>query len=157
MLINGHLTSSRFKRRVVNMPWSSWCMNCSPDMTWSAASGYERLETRHTHQNWDIKHTVYLGYWLIHPCCHGIKLNLSFTYSYVLTNHICICLLFYAVTMSKVFKLQKEKNHCKIIPVAYCLLALFHCMVRYGSARLGTVRYGSVRVGLHFHRSLVPL
>ncbi len=27
------------------------------------------------------------------------------------------------------------------------LLALFHCMVRYGSARLGTVRYGSVRVG----------
>ncbi len=24
------------------------------------------------------------------------------------------------------------------------LLALFHCMVRYGSARLGTVRYGSV-------------
>ncbi len=38
-----------------------------------------------------------------------------------------------------------------------CLMALFHCMVRYGSARLGTVRYGSVRVGLHFHRSLVPL
>ncbi len=37
------------------------------------------------------------------------------------------------------------------------LMALFHCMVRYGSARLGTVRYGSVRVGLHFHRSLVPL
>ncbi len=36
-------------------------------------------------------------------------------------------------------------------------MALFHCMVRYGSARLGTVRYGSVRVGLHFHRSLVPL
>ncbi len=27
------------------------------------------------------------------------------------------------------------------------LMALFHCMVRYGSARLGTVRYGSVRVG----------
>ncbi len=27
------------------------------------------------------------------------------------------------------------------------LLALFHCMVRYGSARLGTVRYGSLRVG----------
>ncbi len=26
-------------------------------------------------------------------------------------------------------------------------MALFHCMVRYGSARLGTVRYGSVRVG----------
>ncbi len=24
------------------------------------------------------------------------------------------------------------------------LMALFHCMVRYGSARLGTVRYGSV-------------
>ncbi len=37
------------------------------------------------------------------------------------------------------------------------LMALFHCMVRYGSARLGTVRYGSVRVGLHFHCSLVPL
>ncbi len=37
------------------------------------------------------------------------------------------------------------------------LMALFHCMVRYGSARLGTVRYGSVRVGLRFHRSLVPL
>ncbi len=37
------------------------------------------------------------------------------------------------------------------------LMALLHCMVRYGSARLGTVRYGSVRVGLHFHRSLVPL
>ncbi len=37
------------------------------------------------------------------------------------------------------------------------IMALFHCMVRYGSARLGTVRYGSVRVGLHFHRSLVPL
>ncbi len=37
------------------------------------------------------------------------------------------------------------------------ILALFHCMVRYGSARLGTVRYGSVQVGLHFHRSLVPL
>ncbi len=36
-------------------------------------------------------------------------------------------------------------------------MALFHCMVRYGSAQLGTVRYGSVRVGLHFHRSLVPL
>ncbi len=36
-------------------------------------------------------------------------------------------------------------------------MALFHCMVRYGSARLVTVRYGSVRVGLHFHRSLVPL
>ncbi len=30
------------------------------------------------------------------------------------------------------------------------LLALFHCMVRYGSARLGTVRYGSVRAGLRF-------
>ncbi len=27
------------------------------------------------------------------------------------------------------------------------LMALFHCMVRYSSARLGTVRYGSVRVG----------
>ncbi len=27
------------------------------------------------------------------------------------------------------------------------LMALFHCMVWYGSARLGTVRYGSVRVG----------
>ncbi len=27
------------------------------------------------------------------------------------------------------------------------LMALFHCMVRYGSARLGTVRYGSLRVG----------
>ncbi len=40
---------------------------------------------------------------------------------------------------------------------ARSLMALFHCMVRYGSARLGTVRYGSVRVGLHFHRSLVPL
>ncbi len=37
----------------------------------------------------------------------------------------------------------------------YLQLALFHCMVRYGSARLGTVRYGSVRVGLHFHCSLV--
>ncbi len=37
------------------------------------------------------------------------------------------------------------------------LMVLFHCMVRYGSARLGTVRYGSVRVGLRFHCSLVPL
>ncbi len=36
-------------------------------------------------------------------------------------------------------------------------MALFHCMVRYGSARLGTERYGSVRVGLHFHAVLVPL
>ncbi len=36
-------------------------------------------------------------------------------------------------------------------------MALFHCMVRYGSARLGTVRYGSVRVGLRFHCSLGPL
>ncbi len=49
-----------------------------------------------------------------------------------------------------------------IIPVpkkspVSCLMALFHCMVWYGTARLGTVRYGSVRVGLHFHRSLVPL
>ncbi len=33
----------------------------------------------------------------------------------------------------------------------------FHCMVRYSSARLGTVRYGSVRVGLRFHCSLVLL
>ncbi len=37
------------------------------------------------------------------------------------------------------------------------LMALFHCMVRYGSARLSTERYGSVRVGLRFHCSLVPL
>ncbi len=28
---------------------------------------------------------------------------------------------------------------------------------RYSTAWYGTVRYGSVRVGLHFHRSLVPL
>ncbi len=27
----------------------------------------------------------------------------------------------------------------------------------HGTVRFGTVRYGSVRVGLHFHRSLVPL
>ncbi len=26
------------------------------------------------------------------------------------------------------------------------LMALFHCMVWYGSARLGTVRYGTVRL-----------
>ncbi len=39
----------------------------------------------------------------------------------------------------------------------HLFMAVFHCMVQYGSARLGTVRYGSVRVGLHFHRSLVPL
>ncbi len=37
------------------------------------------------------------------------------------------------------------------------LMALFHCMVRYGTVRHGSVRYGSVRVGLHFHHSLVPL
>ncbi len=37
------------------------------------------------------------------------------------------------------------------------LMALFHCMVRYGSARLVTVRYSSVLVGLLFHCSLVPL
>ncbi len=27
------------------------------------------------------------------------------------------------------------------------LMALFHCMVRYGSARLGTVRYGTAQFG----------
>ncbi len=32
-----------------------------------------------------------------------------------------------------------------------------HGTARFGTARYGTVRYGSVRVGLHFHRSLVPL
>ncbi len=37
------------------------------------------------------------------------------------------------------------------------LMALFHCMVRYGLARLVTVRHGSVPVGLRFHGSLVPL
>ncbi len=36
-------------------------------------------------------------------------------------------------------------------------MALFHCMVRYSSAQLGTVQYGSVRVGLRFHCSLVEV
>ncbi len=31
-------------------------------------------------------------------------------------------------------------------PELHTLMALFHCMVRYGSARLGTVRYGMVRL-----------
>ncbi len=55
---------------------------------------------------------------------------------------------------------MKHKLFCVILDQdqgPQSLMALFHCMVRYGSARLGTVRYGSVRVGLHFHRSLVPL
>ncbi len=49
---------------------------------------------------------------------------------------------------------------CILHPEFRCVfgvMALFHCMVRYGSARLGMVQYGSVRVGLRFHRSLVPL
>ncbi len=50
----------------------------------------------------------------------------------------------------------KHRRVC-LAKTLQALMALFHCMVRYGSARLGTVRYGSVRVGLHFHRSLVPL
>ncbi len=32
-------------------------------------------------------------------------------------------------------------------------MALFHCMVRHGSARLVTARHGSFRVGLRFHWS----
>ncbi len=42
-------------------------------------------------------------------------------------------------------------------PLVTSLVALFHCVVRLGSARLITVRHGSVRVGLRFHGSLVPL
>ncbi len=50
-------------------------------------------------------------------------------------------------------------HNLEVVLLVFCpeLMALFHRMVRYGSARLGTVRYGSVRVGLRFHRSLVPL
>ncbi len=49
-------------------------------------------------------------------------------------------------------------NQCKETNGAFPL----HGTVRFGTARYGTVwygtvRYGSVRVGLHFHRSLVPL
>ncbi len=36
-------------------------------------------------------------------------------------------------------------------------MALFHCVVRLGSARSRTARHGSVRLGLRFHCSLVPL
>ncbi len=39
------------------------------------------------------------------------------------------------------------------LAMGFC--ALFHCMVRCGLARLGTVRLSSG--WLHFHRSLVPL
>ncbi len=41
--------------------------------------------------------------------------------------------------------------------VRFHLVALFHCVVRLGSARLVTARHGSVRVGLRFQCSLVPL
>ncbi len=37
------------------------------------------------------------------------------------------------------------------------IMMLFHCVVRLSSTRLIMARHGSVRVGLHFHRSLVPL
>ncbi len=47
--------------------------------------------------------------------------------------------------------------HCTCRKSRWRLMALFHCMVLYGSARLGTVRLGSVQVGLCFHCSLVPL
>uniref|UniRef100_A0A673HB22 Uncharacterized protein n=1 Tax=Sinocyclocheilus rhinocerous TaxID=307959 RepID=A0A673HB22_9TELE len=36
------------------------------------------------------------------------------------------------------------------------LMALFHCMVRHGTARYGSVRHGTARLGLRFHCSLVP-
>ncbi len=36
-------------------------------------------------------------------------------------------------------------------------MALFHCVVRLGSARLSTAQHSTVRVGLRFHCSLVPL
>ncbi len=65
------------------------------------------------------------------------------------------------IDISAVYRLNvKTACHNKLVcggRSGTLLLALFHCMVRYGSARLGTVQYGSVRVGLHFHRSLVPL
>ncbi len=46
----------------------------------------------------------------------------------------------------------QSQHRLSVTERVHYLMALFHCMVRYGSARLGTVR-----VGLHFHRSLVPL
>ncbi len=54
------------------------------------------------------------------------------------------------LSMNKEKQLDLDKTD--LVPIV-----LFHCMVRYGSARLGTVQYGSVWVGLRFHYSLVPL
>ncbi len=135
MLINGHLTSSRFKRRVVNTLWSSWCMNCSPDMTWSAASGYERLENQ-THTKTVILNTLFT--WETDSYTHRettmLPLNKNKSVIYL---PLCpfkpymhsICLLFYAVTMNKDWGVQASKrthkNHYKIIPVAYCMWPVF--------------------------------
>ncbi len=121
MLINGHLTSSRFKRRVVNTLWSSWCMNCSPDMTWSAASGYERLENQ-THTKTVILNTLFT--WETDSYTHRettmLPLNKNKSVIYL---PLCpfkpymhsICLLFMQLQWirTEVFKLQKE--HTKII------------------------------------------
>ncbi len=65
--------------------------------------------------------------------------------------HRSFAILFISVINLLFSVTESSRLHCDTY------MALFHCMVRYGSARLGTVRYGSVRVGLHFHRSLVPL
>ncbi len=54
------------------------------------------------------------------------------------------------------WRIYSEQAEGKISVDIHTLMALFHCMVRYGSAQLVTVRYGSVRVGLRFHCSLVP-
>ncbi len=54
------------------------------------------------------------------------------------------------------WRIYSEQAEGKISVDIHTLMVLFHCMERYGSARLVTVRYGSVRVGLRFHCSLVP-
>ncbi len=71
---------------------------------------------------------------------------------------ICICIFYLICQLNALngFHFQlliyaisaiKKKNSKKDTNYLFILMALFHCMVRYGSARLGTVRYGSVRVG----------
>lgn len=121
MLINGHLTSSPFKRRVVNTLWSSWCMNCSPDMTWSAASGYERLENQ-THTKTVILNTLFT--WETDSYTHR-ETTMSPLNKIKSVIYLPLCpfkpyMYFYAVTMNKDWGVQASKRtHTKIITKLY--------------------------------------
>ncbi len=72
-------------------------------------------------------------YWYLKYCCHGNVSNLNILFL-VIWGYPGILARYWHILARIHMKLGTH-------------MALFHCMVRYGSARLGTVRYGSLRVG----------